>query len=246
MRKLRKIFKYVGYTFLYLIVSLASAYGAITISSNITSKQDAEGQGVVPSQIQAIRDNFEKAENVDLNLNATINSGNLEENDYSSTSISVSAKINHEKVETSTHDTQSLSKILSNQNVQDKVNIDGIITIAMGGQSYEIRVAYLDNNLYFDALGGKFRVETTNLIESVKQVISMVGVTLPDIGSIVKNDKGEFDINKILSLLNDLNELKSHSQNVINLNIPIPDAPAIMQLITDKSYKLKQILFPLS
>ena len=247
MRKLRKIFKYIGYTFLYLIVSLASAYGAITISTNLSSRQSAEGQGVVPAQIQAIRDNFEEAENVDLNLGVTINSGDIDSNNFSSTNIGVSAKINHKKVEVEKSNSAStLAKLADEENYKDVLSVDGTITIEMPGQSYEINICYSDDNLYFDLFGGKFRVETTNLIDSAKQLISMVGVELPDIGSIVKNEDGQFDINKILSFLSDLNELKGRRENVININLPIPDAPAIIQLITDKTYKLKTISLPLS
>ncbi len=247
MRKLRKIFKYIGYTFLYLIVSLASAYGAITISTNLSSRQSAEGQGVVPAQIQAIRDNFEEAENVDLNLGVTINSGDIDANNFSSTNIGLSAKINHKKVEIEkSNNASTLAKLTDEANYKDVISVDGTITIDMPGQTYEINICYSDNNLYFDLFGGKFRVETTNLIDSAKQLISMIGVELPDIGSIVKNEDGQFDINKILSFLSDLNELKGRRENVINVNLPIPDAPAIIQLITDKTYKLKTISLPLS
>ena len=77
---MRKIFKFSSYSLLYLVVSVASAYGVITFSMNNNSGNSNLGSGgggeiVIADEINAIVNNLTSANALDIVLQADIESG---------------------------------------------------------------------------------------------------------------------------------------------------------------------------
>lgn len=75
MYTIRKILKYFSYTFVYLIISLASAYGVILFSVNNAKGNDMGAETQLPQQISSMVEHFSEAQALDLNLSADIHSG---------------------------------------------------------------------------------------------------------------------------------------------------------------------------
>ena len=75
---MRKIFKFLSYSLLYMVVSLASAYGVINISMNKASGSTdrpsvGDAETYVPAQLTAMVDNFANEDFFDVNLQTQIN-----------------------------------------------------------------------------------------------------------------------------------------------------------------------------
>ena len=182
---MRKIFKFLSYSLLYLVVSLASAYGVITFSMNGISGGNSNsgtggggtGQVVVAEEISTIVTNLASSEVIDINLDANLGS----EGSYYN--ITISGQVD-------------LSQGLEN------IALDAMLTLDIGQSAFDVGLNYQNGALYFELLNGKFMLATDNLMSSIGQVTSLLGVELPDLSGIL----GGLDVNSILELLSNFTE----------------------------------------
>ena len=75
---MKKILKYLSYSLLYLVVSLASAYGVINLSmynASVQTNQGGNAESTIPAQINKIVENISSEDYINLNLNAFIENG---------------------------------------------------------------------------------------------------------------------------------------------------------------------------
>lgn len=204
---MRKIFKFLSYSLLYLVVSLASAYGVITFSMNGISGGNSNsgtggggtGQVVVAEEISTIVTNLASSEVIDINLDANLGS----EGSYYN--ITISGQVD-------------LSQGLEN------IALDAMLTLDIGQSAFDVGLNYQNGALYFELLNGKFMLATDNLMSSIGQVTSLLGVELPDLSGIL----GGLDVNSILGLLSNFTESENDDgSKVLDISIPMVEGLSI-------------------
>ena len=216
MRKFKKTLKYIGYTLLYLIISVASAFGAITLSMNHDAvqgnKEIGEADTVIPAQITSVVDNIASSENLDIGLGLVLNTSGQ------NVVLNVDALV-------------CLGNGLSDMKLQAKLNIN------INGQPMDIDIAYENESVYIDAFGGKFMIETSNIMSTVNQLVSIAGVEMPDLGLDMEN----LSVDTILQMFSDLTETKDEQQITLDVNLPMV---GLLRLVTDNSYYLQSLSIP--
>ena len=217
---MRKIFKFLSYSLLYLVVSVASAYGVITFSMNNNSGNSNLGSGgggeiVIADEINAIVNNLTSANALDIVLQADIESGESDITVGLDGQIDLSGGID---------------------NLMAEVNLN----LGLGENQFDIAVAYQNNVVYFELLGGKFMLATDNFMDSIEQITSLVGVELPDIGSML----GGLDLNGILTMLSNFTESdNADGSKLLQVAIPIVENLSINMTCTE-DYQLTKFELP--
>lgn len=216
---MRKIFKFLSYSLLYMVVSLASAYGVITLSmnnANSPSKNNNNSIGNadtnIPVQLSSIVNNISTEDFIDVDLLVDLNC------DFDDITILVNAKI------------------INNGNINDLI-VNGNIKIDLlkNNKSFDVDINYFDNTLLLETFGGKFKIETTTLMESLTTILDLVNIELPDLGGF---DLNELDINTILGLFSNLTETKQDESILLDIELPVVGN---IELICDNNYNLKNI-----
>ena len=217
---MRKIFKFLSYSLLYMVVSIASAYGVITISMNKASTSPSQpGSGdaetSIPAQLTAMVDNFSNEDYFDVNLQAQINT-NVE-----NIVISINGSV-------------------SNIGGLNGIIVDGNIGIELtnSNQQFNIDLNYQNEKIFLELFNNKFMIETSNILNSVTTILDLLDVQMPDLGDF---NLGNLDINTILGLLSDLTETKTDDSIILDIAVPVIGS---MKLTCSPTYALKEILLP--
>ena len=230
---MRSFFKFISYSFVYLVFMIASAYGAITISMNNSANQQSILPGSsssttteLPKQITSIVENLTTSNAIELGLKANIDSA---DEDYIIT----------------LNTTVDLSKGFENISAQGVLNAKIIPAIATFSENsniseYNVNFLYQNGKVYLDMFNGKISVDTNNILEPVMQILEILNVEMPDMGAM---DLSSMDINDILSLLSDLTETKNED-GTINLDINIAMIGTSLTLVCDENYNIKEVVLP--
>ncbi len=213
---MRKIFKVLSYSLLYLIISIASAYGVITISMNNYNKSQNPDDPtvVVAEEITTMINHITSSSALGLDLDIEVGaSGQVFD-------IAIDGNIDF-------------------SDGFENLAVDAIINVALSqDSSFDIGVVYKDGNLYFELLNNKFFIETDNLMTSLNQVLGLVGVELPDIDSIL----GSLSLDSILGMLSNFEEIVAEDGSLI-LQVALPVVEQI-NLICTPEYKLTGLSLP--
>ena len=218
---MRKIFKILSYSLLYLIISVASAYGVITISmNNYTNEQNSTSSGgsteetVIAEEISTMISNITNSSALGLELEIEIGA------DGQNFEIGVDGEID-----------------LSNGFENLAVNAD--INIAFSeNSSFDIGVIYKDGNLYFELLNNKFFIATDNLMTSLSQVFGLLGVEMPELGI----DLDSLSLDSILGMLSNFEKVNGED-GLLVLQVAIPVVNQI-DLICTTDYTLTGLSLP--
>ncbi|MBQ8909375.1 MAG: hypothetical protein IJY90_03720, partial [Clostridia bacterium] len=175
MYRFRKFLKGLAYTFVYIFISIASAYGVINLSmAYVKGDTQISAENSIPVQITTMIDNFAAANAIDIDLSAEIDSGN------DNFDISLDAQLD-------------LSNGFENLSAQGNIavvigsNMDGAAatlnqSAQNDAQTISVNFSYQNGFIYIDALGGKIMVETNNLMDSITQILSLANINLDDLG----------------------------------------------------------------
>ena len=214
---MRKIFKFLSYSLLYMVVSLASAYGVINISMNKASGSTdrpsvGDAETYVPAQLTAMVDNFANEDFFDVNLQAQINT------DVEDIIIEINGSISN---------TGNLSDL----------TVDGNISIELlnSNQQFNVDLNYQNEKVFIEMFNNKFMIETSNILSSVTTVLNLLNIQMPDLGGF---DLSNLDINTILGLLSDLTETKTEDSVILDIAVPVIGS---IQLTCTPNYALKNI-----
>lgn len=219
MRKIKKIFKYLTYAMLYLLVSIGSAYGVITISVNNAANQNGGNKGsaenTVPEQITNVVNGIMNAQALDVDLDVALASPS-----------------------------QNVRIIISNAQVDfsqgiENVSAQGKISVELGEENFDIDITYLNNNLFIEGFNNKFCISTNNLMESVTEILDIVNVEMPSLGDF---DLAALDFNSILGMFSNFTETKEN--DLITLDITLPVVEGHILLTCDKNYKVQALSLP--
>ncbi len=221
---MKKVFKYLSYTIIYLLISLASAYGVITVSLNNSNRLSSKGDNPskpsspsLPTQLTKVVENFSNSKYISFNVVAELDTS------YDNFIISVDTQIDL---------SEGLSEIKAGGNIN--------AMIESTAQNYNIEFAYQNGTAYFDLFNGKLSIDTKNIIKPINQILELLEIELPDIASIL----GEMDFESILGLFSNLTEKQDETNpDVIDLLITLPMIEEILTLKCDKDYKVNALLF---
>ena len=182
---MRKILKFLSYSLLYMFISVASAYGVITISLNNVSNEQSGSGGqqapvVIAEEINSIITNFTQAQAIDLEVQASVNTGDLP------IAISLGGQVD-------------LSGGFTD------IKVDANLNLAIDQTNFDVGLVYQNGYVYFELLNGKFMLATDNIMDSIGQITGLLGVELPDISSLL----GNLDFNAILGLLSNFEKVEN-------------------------------------
>lgn len=219
MRKIKKIFKYLTYAMLYLLVSVGSAYGVITISVNNAASQNGGNNGsaenAVPEQITNVVNGIMNSPAMDVDLDVAL----------SSPSQNVRIVVSNSQIDFS--------------NGIENVSVQGKISISLDEQNFDIDLTYLNNCLFIEGFNNKFCISTNNLMESVTEILDIVNVEMPSLGDF---DLASLDFNSILGMFSNFTETKDG--NIITLDITLPVVEGHILLTCDQNYKVQSLSLP--
>ncbi len=196
---MRKIFKFLSYSILYLVVSVASAYGVITFSMNNVS-DDSSGissggtqEVEIAEEINTLLSNLTSSSAIDIDLTASIDS-----EEYS-VDIVVDGLVD-------------LSQGI------DNIALAGQINVVIDEQNFDAGIIYQNGNIYFELLNHKFMMASSEIGSSLSQLLSVVGVTMPEMSSLLDG----LDLNSILSLLSNFTErINEDGNKTLEIDIPM-------------------------
>ena len=224
MYTIRKILKYFSYTFVYLIISLASAYGVILFSVNNAKGNDMGAETQLPQQISSMVEHFSEAQALDLNLSADIHSG------ADSYTINLDAIVDLSRGLDNIKAQGSLTAIIGEQT--------GIVqtTASSEPQAITVNFNYQNDYVYLDMLGGKMVMQTSSLIETITELLAIMDIDLSGTGI---TDILNMPIKDMLGMLSNIkDEQENVEDNTILMTIALPMVGDAV-LTCDPTYKLQ-------
>lgn len=211
-RFFKKFGKIAGYALVYVIITLGTAVGVIFLSSPGSKKGPGSDELYIAPQLSHIYENFTMVKALKINLDAAI------ETPTDVINLSLAADLD-------------MGEGLSS------IEAEGSILLFLNDETLQIDFTFADMNLYLEMLNGKFVVETNNLGDSLGSLMSILNVEIPDLGF----DMGSLDVDMILSMLSNLEEVKSEDRITLNISVPVIGN---LQLICDLKYNIKSFNLP--
>ena len=168
---MRRILRYISFTLMYLVISIASAYGVILLSFNNNSTEDSSSNAQMPVQISNILYNVMQDQSMEFDLNVSI------KNKKSSALIKANCYLD-------------LSNGLENMTFASDLSL---IEDSDLNNTTQLSVVYQNKNVFIDAFNNKFYFSTDNFIGSIYQLLSLLELDLPSF------DINSLDLNEILN-----------------------------------------------
>ena len=190
---MRRILRYISFTLMYLVISIASAYGVILLSFNNNSTEDSSSNAQMPVQISNILYNVMQDQSMEFDLNVSI------KNEKSSNLIKANCYLD-------------LSNGLENMTFASNLSL---IEDSDLNNTTQLSVVYQNKNIFIDAFNNKFYFSTDNFIGSIYQLLSLLELDLPlfDINSL--------DLNEILNTFSNLKETTLENVKIIEIDLPV-------------------------
>ena len=220
---MRKVFKYLSYALVYLIVSLASAYGVITMSVNYSNSNSSKGNNpsklpdsTLPTQLTSMVENLAQCGYLGLDM-----------------SIKLDTEIENFVI--------NLDAEIDLTNGLERIAFEGLLKIdaKKSAQSIDLNLAYLNGKAYIDVFNGKFSFESATLMSSAQKLMGLLNFEMPDI----LPDLGGLEISELLGLFSNLKETAVEDSDLVNLTITLPMINQDLIITCDKEYKPYNISF---
>ena len=208
---MKRIFRYISYTLMYLIISIASAYGVILLSMNNTSKDQASNASM-PPQISNMINSITQSSNLDIDLNLNLSA-------------------------TGTNANININALLDLSQGFDNLAVQGQIAGTINEQELLVNLIYKDSIIYVEAFNNKFMLETSNIMESISEILSMLNFEMPSLGI----DLSSLDLNMIGSMLSNLTETIEENSILLSIEVPVVGK---LEIVTDKKYRPISINLP--
>lgn len=190
---MRRILRYISFTLMYLVISIASAYGVILLSFNNNSTEDTSSNAQMPVQISNILYNVMQDQSMEFDLNVSI------KNENSSALIKANCHLD-------------LSNGLENMTFASDLSL---IENSDVNNTTQLSVVYQNKNVFIDAFNNKFYFSTDNFIGSIYQLLSLLELDLPSF------DINSLDLNEILNTFSNLKETTLENVKIIEIDLPV-------------------------
>ena len=190
---MRRILRYISFTLMYLVISIASAYGVILLSFNNNSTEDSSSNAQMPIQISNILYNVMQNQSMEFDLNVSI------KNEKSSNLIKANCYLD-------------LSNGLENMTFASDLSL---IEDSDLNNTTQLSVVYQNKNVFIDAFNNKFYFSTDNFIGSIYQLLSLLELDLPSF------DINSLDLNEILNTFSNLKETTLENIKIIEIDLPV-------------------------
>ena len=218
--RVKRFFKGLTYSLLFMLVTIGSAYGVINISMSNFVKQQNSSTADTPVEVQ-----------VPEQIQTMVN--NIMSEDLLSLYADIDITVNGEKYDIGLDAVADLSAGF--KNIEAMVNLNAAIESA--GVAFDAQVVYQNQNIFVSALNGKFVMPTTSLMSTVTNLLDTFGIEMPDLGFL-----SGLDLNGILGMLSDLEETQTETQNILLVNnLPVVGS---IEIACDKNYNLTGITLP--
>ena len=190
---MRRILRYISFTLMYLVISIASAYGVILLSFNNNSTEDSSSNAQMPVQISNILYNVMQDQSMEFDLNVSI------KNKKSSALIKANCYLD-------------LSNGLENMTFASDLSL---IEDSDLNNTTQLSVVYQNKNVFIDAFNNKFYFSTDNFIGSIYQLLSLLELDLPSF------DINSLNLNEILNTFSNLKEITLENVKIIEIDLPV-------------------------
>lgn len=217
---MQKFKSFIFYLLTYVLISLTTAFGVVLISdptgANSIKIGESATETLTPPQLNYIVNNLSTVKAVNANINANINT----KTDSFNINLDVKADFNSG---------------FNNPEVMGNLNV------TINSNPIEIKFVYKNEAIYLNLFNKNFKIETTNLIGSIKQILTLLNVELPEINLGI--DLNDLSLDSILGMLTDLTEEKQTTQTIITIALPVVGN---LTAVCDLNYAIKQLSLPAS
>ncbi len=205
-----------------MVMSIGSAYGAITISmnnaSNMQNSMNGNQSEPLPEQLTSIYENIANEDALQINLSAGINAG--QENYIIDVEVEMDTSAGYENLA-----------------------LDGSIKIAQTGLAksstiYDIGFSYQNGMAFFDMFGGRIALETATIIQPVMSILKILNIQVPELGSL---DLNSLTPEVILGMLTNFTEEKGDGQITLVIDVPVIGK---INLVCDLDYCVQELALP--
>lgn len=209
--------KFLMYCGLYILITFSTAFGVVLVTkpTNANNNQNHIQEDIKTEDNTALTyivDNFSNLQSMRVNAGITLATGGK--------NITIDANVG-----------------MDMSNGFENLSVNGTANVKIDNQLIEAQFTYIDSQLYLSALNGNYKIETTNLMSSVKQIITLLDIKMPDIGIDFEN----IDTNSLLALLDDIKETKTDTEVILTINLPYVGE---VTLVCDLNYSIKSIKIP--
>ena len=212
MRKVfRNVRKVTGYCLLYLIITLGAAVGSLFLLTSVTSKGSTGNKVTIAPQISKIYNNLSSKEALHLNLDLN-------------TEGSVNLALN-------------LDTDIKIDNENDNFQLQGLMELEINNDSLPLEFCFKDGNLYLEMCNAKFVINTSDVSQSLDQILSSLGFSLSSLGINMQ----DLTLENLLGMLSDLQETIENDKIILDINVPVVGT---MQVICDLNYNIKSLSLP--
>ena len=153
--------KFLMYCGLYILITFSTAFGVVLVTkpTNANNNQNHIQEDIKTEDNTALTyivDNFSNLQSMRVNAGITLATGGK--------NITIDANVG-----------------MDMSNGFENLSVNGTANVKIDNQLIEAQFTYIDSQLYLSALNGNYKIETTNLMSSVKQIITLLDIKMPDI-----------------------------------------------------------------
>ncbi len=215
---MKKFKSFIFYLLTYVLITFTTAFGVVLISdptgANSIKIGETTAATTTPPQLNYIINNLSTVHAINANIQANVTTLTDEFN----IDLSVEADFN-----------EGLKKPA----------IKGVIDVKINSNPININFVYKNEAIYINLFNKDFKIETNNFIGSIKQILTLINVELPEINLGI--DLDNFSLDSVLGMLTELTENKQATQTIINISLPVVGN---LTLVCDLNYAIKQISLP--
>ena len=210
--------RFLMYLMTYILITFSTAFGVVLISNPTKATHQTINVGGNSSATEAdspltyIVDNFTTLKGLQLNAN-------------------VDLVINEQPINLLANVTVDLNNGFEN------VALTGTLTVTLNENPTDIDFTYVDGTIYVSMLNGNYQITTSNLTQTITQVLTLLNVEIPDMGLDLEN----LDMNSLMGLLNNVTETKTDTGTTLSVYIPGLGNASVM---CDLNYQIKKISLP--
>lgn len=215
---MQKFKSFIFYLLTYVLISLTTAFGVVLISdptgANSIKIGESATETLTPPQLNYIVNTLSTIHAVNANVQANINT----KTDEFNIELDVQADFN---------------------NGFNNPQVMGNLNVKINSAPVEIKFVYINQAIYLNLFNKNFKIETTNLISSIKQILTLINVELPEINLGI--DLNDLSLETILGMLTDLTEDKQATQTILTIALPMVGN---LTAVCDLNYAIKQLSLP--
>jgi len=206
---MKKFLKGVRFFLCYLAITLATATGVVLVSqnSNANINNGNTGGNIIATDDNHLMDmvtEFMDMQSAGIKLDASLKvKDNPDQNVDLSLALELSLGENFSNIEASGDIDLAFYKRTINGESESKDIL----------RQEKIAITYKDKNVYVEALGGNFCLNTDNLMTAINSALELFGIEMPSLGG------DDFDPTSLLGYMGEYKEAENDDKTMLNMSL---------------------------